>query len=206
MKYKAVVFDYGGVLALNGLTNKDGLMEQIGDVLGISAEEFLGEYYKHNHLTNVEGLPWIEACLSAVRMFDDSKETEEKIRNIQRDFNNSKRVNDALIEKIIELRSAGLMTAILSNFTSELRGVLREQRIDGHFDEVFVSGEMGVQKPNVAAFEMVCKGLEIESGEMVFIDDSPKSLETAEEFGYTPLLFENNEKLFTDFSELGLIR
>lgn len=180
-------------------------MDKIGDVLGVSAEEFLQEYYRHNYITNVEGKPWIEACLSAVRVFNDSKEAEEKVRKIQNDFNNSKQLNEELVQKIIDLKERGFKLAILSNFTTELRGILKEHGIYKHFDKVFVSGEMGTQKPAPEAFAAVCKDLEILPNEMVFIDDSPKSLETSEEVGFTPLLFEGNEKLFEDLRGLGIM-
>lgn len=206
MKYKAIVFDYGGVIVTNGINNtRMDLMEEIGKIVGVSGEEYRREYFKHNHITNVEGKPWVEAALSAVRVFDDSPETEAKVRQINADFNNAKRLNTELLEKIGELKAAGYQIAILSNYTAELRNVLKEQGIYGHFDEVFVSTELGAQKPDPKAFADTCESLAIEPHEMVFIDDTPRSLATAKEIGYTPILFRSNEQLFKDFEKLGVL-
>lgn len=180
------------------------LMEEIGQIVGVSGEEYRREYFKHNHLTNVEGKPWVEAALSAARVFDDSVEAEKKVREINADFNNSKRLNTELLEKIEELKAAGYQIAILSNYTAELRNVLKEQGIYELFDEVFVSTELGAQKPDPKAFFVTCETLSIEPAEMVFIDDTPRSLATAKEIGYTPILFRGNEQLFADLESLGV--
>ena len=205
MQYKAIVFDYGGVLVINGQSSRANLMDNIGAVVGISGDEFRQEYFKHNYLTNVEGKPWVEAALSAVRVFDDSSGTEEKVRKINEDFNNTKRLNSELIEKLPELKAAGYQIAILSNYTTELRGVLAKEGINHYFDKIFVSGEIGYQKPDPKAFTAVCKGLKIEPSEMIFIDDTLRSLETADKVGYTPILFENNDQLFADFERLKVL-
>ena len=205
MKYKAIVFDYGGVLVLNGQDTRASMMDNIGAVLGISGNKFRQKYFKHNYITNVEGKPWIEACLSAVRVFDDSKEVEVHVRKLVEDFNNTKKLNSNLVAFLPTLKEQGYKVAILSNYTSELRNVLKEQGINNHFDEVFVSGELGCQKPNPKAFEAVCKGLAINPEEMIFVDDTPKSLETADEVGYTPILFKGNKQFFAELKKLGVL-
>lgn len=205
MKYKAIVFDYGGVLVTNGLNSRKNLINEISSILDISDDEFREEYFKHNHLSNIDGKPWVEAILSATRVFDASPEAETKVRNLNENFNNSKRLNTELIAKILELKGAGYKVAILSNYTAELRSVLEEQGILEHFDEVFVSSELGCQKPDPQAFAAVCNGLNIKSAEMVFIDDTTKSLETAKAVGYTPILFESNMQLFAALDELKVL-
>lgn len=205
MEYKAIVFDFGGVLVTNGNNSKGDLMQQIADVMEVTVDEFRSEYFNHNHITNVEGKPWIEACLSAARTFGISKETENRIREIQIAFNNNRQLNQQLIQIIDSLKQTGFTIAILSNYTSELRKDLSTLGVSELFDYVFVSGEMGVQKPDPRVFTTVCEKLSIKPKEMIFIDDTRKSLETADEVGYTPILFESNEQLVARLQELEIL-
>ena len=204
MQYKAIVFDYGGVLVVNNLFKGGNLLELIAAELTVPADDFRAEYFKHNYIHNVENLPWIEACLAAVRVFDDSKEIEEKVRQMNADFTNAKALNTELLELVPKLRESGYVTAILSNYTSALKGVLKEHEIDGLFDHTFVSGEIGFQKPDPRIFAHVCDELQITPEEMVFIDDTPRSLETAGEVGYVPILYKDNDQLFAEFDQLGV--
>jgi len=71
-------------------------------------------------------------------------------------------------------------------------------------DDAVISGEIGYQKPHKEAFAVLFERLGASAQEVVFIDDSPKSLEKAEEIGYTPILFQNNEQLISDLRSLGI--
>ena len=204
MNYKAIVFDYGGVLVINNLFKGGNLLEIIAEELGVPKEEFRSEYFKHNYIHNVENRPWIDACLATVKRFDDSREAEEKARALNEDFNNAKVLNTELLDYVAKLHQAGYETAVLSNYTSALRGVLKEHGIDHLFEHIFVSGEIGFQKPDPRIFDHVCSELSITPAEMIFVDDTPRSLETADEVGYTPVQFGNNKQLFTEFEQLGI--
>ncbi len=89
----------------------------------------------------------------------------------------------------------------MSNYSTQLRNLLVTQGIDILFDEIIISGEVGFQKPDPKIFELLCSHLKIAPNELIFIDDTLKSLESAESIGYTPLHFQNNEKLFLDLEK-----
>jgi HAD superfamily hydrolase (TIGR01509 family) len=85
-----------------------------------------------------------------------------------------------------------------------LREQLNNTNIIEYVHEVVISAEIGFQKPSKEAFAILFQKLNVLPEVVVFIDDAPKSLETAGEIGYTPILFEGNSKLKDDLKNLGI--
>jgi len=197
-KIKAVVFDYGGVIELR----EGSSLMIISGILGVPLEDFKNIYFQHNHLSNVNNMAWEDMIIKIASFFDDSKEREEKIRSTLK--NRSSRINTGLFPLFSALRRQGIRVGILSNATFALREKLRTQGIADMVDEIVISGEIGFQKPHKEAFEILFEKLHLQPGEVVFIDDTRKSLEKAHEIGYVPILFKNNEQLEDDLRKLGI--
>lgn len=87
------------------------------------------------------------------------------------------------------LRAGGIRTAILTNGTDTIPTELRELGIDGRFDAVFNSAEIGYAKPDVRAFQHVLDTLGLAGSEVFFTDDSASKLTGARELGMTTHLF-----------------
>lgn len=65
-------------------------------------------------------------------------------------------------EVLAALQAKGLQLAVISNFDSRLRGILRGLGIDGHFSAVFLSSEIGYAKPSTEIFAAALARLGIE--------------------------------------------
>ncbi len=198
---KAVIFDFGGVIQLN---DGENILRQIARMLDVPFDKFQQAYYEHNHLSNVTNVRWEDMIIEVVRVFDDSAATKDRIRTFIQTYSAGNRINTDLLSLFSVLRNQGLKVAILSNATSELRTRLENEGIAKLVDEIVVSGEIGHQKPHREAFEVAFKKLDVRPKEVVFVDDSAKSLEKAAEIGYAPILFKNNEQLKSDLKKLGL--
>ncbi|HRH24944.1 MAG TPA: HAD-IA family hydrolase [Candidatus Paceibacterota bacterium] len=194
----AVLFDYGGVIELSDFDLINGIVE----ILGITREKWGDVYYTHNHLTNVEGKSWKEVALIVAEKLGATEDQLKAISTLTEEVNSKKKVNVELVEIIRKLRSLGLKTAVISNYTSILRQKIIEQDIHNAFDEIIISSEEGYQKPNPKLFEVAYKKLGVTASETVFIDDSPSSLKSATELGYTPVLYTDNESLRKALSTL----
>ena len=57
-------------------------------------------------------------------------------------------------------------------------------------ENVFVSYELGLLKPNQEIYKKVLQTLNIEPEEAVFIDDKPRNVEAAESLGIHGIVFE----------------
>ncbi len=200
-KYKAVIFDFGGVVQVNDAGN---ILERIADLINVPLPEFKKAYFERNHLMNVHNMPFEDVAMEAVRVFDKSLETEMRVRNTIRDHKKSHRLNTDLLSMFSALREQGLKVAILSNGTTDRRKWLEENGIARLVDEIVISAEIGHQKPHKEAFDVIFKKLSVLPEEAIFVDDTPKSLEKASEIGYFPILFENNNQLMDDLKGVGI--
>jgi putative hydrolase of the HAD superfamily len=79
------------------------------------------------------------------------------------------------------LRAAGVRTGVLSN--SWGTDLYPWERLDRHFDEVVVSGQVGLRKPDPAIFTLACERLGTASSEVVFVDDLLDNVRAAERVG-----------------------
>lgn len=202
MDIKAVAFDYGGVIEL-WAGNKN--YTEIGaEMLNVPVNEFREVYYKYNHLSNAQNLPWEDMFMKVISEFSTEKETQEKVMIALKTAQSQNSINTELISWFSVIRNQGLKVAILSNATTDLREKLKKNRILELVDEVVISGEIGHQKPHKEAFQVLFDRLHVPSYEAVFIDDSRRSLEKAEEIGYTPILFTGNDQLKVELKNLGI--
>jgi len=65
MHYKAVVFDFGGVIELFGASS----LGIASEILSVPADEFAKTYYEHNHLANVQNLSWNQMFEKVISVF-----------------------------------------------------------------------------------------------------------------------------------------
>lgn len=200
---KAIVFDFGGVIQL--FAGGGSLLEDIADILHVEKVDFKQRYFEHNHISNVKNVPWEEMIIGVVNTYDVNSDLIDRVNQLVRDYESKKMINDELIAWFPQLKKLGYKIAILSNATTGLRKKLQDLGIHQHIDEVILSGEIGFQKPHKEAFDVVFQKLGVLPQEVIFIDDTPKSLEKAVEIGYIPILFKGNDELRKDLKELGII-
>jgi len=197
---KAVAFDYGGVIKIND----SDLFSDIAKYLNITKEEFSKEYFALNHLFNTQERSYEDVITLIISKFNDSSEAKDYILNLMKENHAKYHLNDELIDFIRELKNKNYKIALLSNNSSKLREKLLKDGISDLFDEIIISAEVGCQKPQPEIFDVLFKKLKLEPNEVVFIDDTEKSLEGSEKIGYTPIIFSANLKLKEDLEKLGV--
>ncbi|PHT50139.1 RNA polymerase II C-terminal domain phosphatase-like 1 [Capsicum baccatum] len=75
---------------------------------------------------------------------------------------------DPVSEKVFKaLRAAGVKLAVVSNFDTQLKPVLRALNCDHWFDAVAVSTEVEAEKPNPTIFLKACELLEVNPDDVV---------------------------------------
>lgn len=199
-KILAVGFDWGGVL--NG---QPGYVfgQQIEKLLQISTERYQSAYFSHNKKANRGEITWDELwrlVLSDLGML--SKLPEVLVLNAK---SQEKSPNHEVLTLVDTLRMNGYKTGLLSNNSIERAEILRSEGLDKHFDAFHISAETGYVKPEPKAFLHLADELDVLPHQLVFIDDTPRSLSTAKEIGYKPLLFTKYSVLLEDLSKLGVV-
>jgi 2-haloacid dehalogenase len=104
------------------------------------------------------------------------------------------------------MRTAGIPVYGLTNFcaetfreTRERFGFLRE------FDGVVVSGEEGMIKPDPRIFELCVSRFGLIPGRTLFIDDSERNIETANELGFRTHHFVDERTCLETFRKCALV-
>lgn len=197
---KAVCFDFGGVIELH----EGNILKDLAKLLDVPFDDIKNEYFRHNHLTNVKNMKWEDAALEIISLYDKTQKTKERALSMIRNFFSNGKLNTELLDIFKILKKQGFKVAIFSNNTLQLRERLIESGIIKLVDEVVISAEIGFQKPHKEAFQVLFEKIDVRPEEVVFIDDTPKSLEKSDEIGYIPILFKNNSQLRIELKKLGI--
>ena len=192
-----IAFDYGGVIHISDTD----LTGDICRYLNITKDAWHEVYFSLNHLSNVGTTSGEEVILMTAQKLNASEDQISHIKNLYRNGKSDRLLNLELIEYIKELKKSHKI-AILSNYKNNLRSLMQEQEILDLFDELIISGEVGYQKPQPEIFELLCTKMNIKMSELVFVDDTKRSLEGAENIGYIPILYKNNDLLKSELEQI----
>jgi HAD superfamily hydrolase (TIGR01549 family) len=77
-----------------------------------------------------------------------------------------------VIAMLDAVRGDGVRIGVVSDWGSNLRGILRELDLDGYFDFVLPSGAVGVAKPNPAFFALALEAAGARPAEGLMVGDS----------------------------------
>lgn len=70
-----------------------------------------------------------------------------------------------------------------TNATHRACWAARFPRVATAFDRIFVSHEIGLRKPEPAAFDHVCRETGLDPASLLFFDDTPANVDTAASYG-----------------------
>jgi putative hydrolase of the HAD superfamily len=187
---KAVIFDFGGVLADEGF--RKGLLV-IGQKHGLNPEAFfrIAEelIYETGYVSGTAGEPefW-----KALREKTGIKGSDKKLwDNIFKQF----QLNEEMIGLVKTLKASGFVTAILSDQTNWLDEINEKTPFFHHFDYVFNSYHLKKSKKDPSVFRDVCLAIGLKPDEALFVDDHGENTERAQKAGLKSIQFRNAEDL-----------
>ena len=204
MKIEAIGFDWGGVILQ---TPGPSFNEAAAAFLGVESDDFRRAYFLHNHLVNKgantkgydEAVEMWSAILSEIGKLDALRGFMEFVKNRPKGS-----VNQEMISLLKSLRRQGWKLGLFSNNSIEAAQEFHRQGYDQFFDAVLFSGEVDCMKPEPEAFLKLAEALNVSILGLVFIDDSERSLSSAAEVGYIPVLFKNHALLIDQLNNLGI--
>jgi putative hydrolase of the HAD superfamily len=190
MMTKAVIFDFGGVLAEEGFL--EGL-KAIGRKAGLDAGEFSRMADELIISTGyVTGRVPEAAYWDAIRKKTGITASDDELRaEILTRFV----LRPEVLDCVRNVREAGYVTAILSDQTNWLEEMDARTPFLHLFDFVFNSYIMKKSKQDVSVFTDVCNVMGVSPEEALFIDDRPGNLERAGKAGLEAVLFETSTDL-----------
>ncbi len=195
---KACIFDFGGVLVI---TEDDRPRHAWDERLGLP----IGSVERVVHYSDL----WIQAQLGRISYEDYWKGVAERlymrqedIDALRHDYFSGDRLNYRLVNMIRELREQHFVTAILSNETTELLERLQKLGLRDLFDHVFISAQLGVMKPDPAAYRLTLQALQVQPHEAIFLDDALRNVRAAQQLGLHALLFRPEMDVRTEFQKI----
>jgi 2-haloacid dehalogenase len=198
----AIVFDFGGVLFD---WDPRYLYRQYFPNDERTLECFLEEIHfnEWNRQQDI-GYPFNEAVIEKSRQFPQYAELiaafdarwEETLAGIIPQ-------SVAILERLFH---SGYPLYALSNWSEEKFQIVR-QRYDflNWFDEIVISGEAGMAKPDPELFHYFLKRIHREPHECLFIDDAAMNIAVARDLGFQTMLFQSSQKLASELSAVGIL-
>jgi epoxide hydrolase-like predicted phosphatase len=117
-------------------------------------------------------------------------------------------INLEIVELIRRLRNTNKYKLIaLSNVNSSHWKYIMNKKWDfiDYFDELILSHEIHLIKPNPKIFELAIKKSGCKPEEIVYIDDGLNNIRSAKEFGIYGIKFTNEEDLIKEFKNLQIL-
>ncbi|KAM7484355.1 hypothetical protein LguiA_000364 [Lonicera macranthoides] len=109
-------------------------------------------------------------------------------------------------ETMVTLKDAGVKLAVVSNFDTRLRKLLKELNVVDLFDAVIVSSEVGYEKPDAKIFEAALDQIDVEACKTVHIgDDQMADKSGAIAAGIDCWLWGTEVKTFSDIQKRILL-
>jgi epoxide hydrolase-like predicted phosphatase len=198
---KAVVFDYGGVI---GTVDKDVVLQYVMKTFEISKEEALKllKQFQEVQKNGVNSeLFWTELA---------QKRGIELKNGWEKPFTES--VLDSMhevpgtIAVINELRSEGVQVGMLSNITERAARYVRMKGYYEGYDPLLLTYEMGVEKADPKAYEILIETTKLKPSEIFFIDDRLENVKAAQKLGIVAYHFDNAIALKRELIRLGLLK
>lgn len=200
-KKPAIIFDVGGVLV-------DWKREHLYEKMFAGDEE--GMKYFLNEVCSLEwnaimdtGYPYAKAIEERVEQYPVYEKYiraywtrwEEMITG----------VISGTVNILASLREQGYTLAVLSNWSSETHARVYKQFEFLHwFDEVVISAQVGLVKPDPAIFHLLLDRLQRLAGECLFIDDTLTNVQAASELGFQGIHFTSPEQLRDELAKCGV--
>ena len=174
MKCRAVIFDLFETLITEWGHKKYTKSEMCSD-LGIEREEFdlyWEEKEQERYIGKIDFMDSIRyVCEKCGKRIDDSTMeaiTDKRIKTKSTCF---EYVNPDVFQLLSHLKSMGVKLAIVSNCSSEEVKVIKQSRIYEFFDQVILSYEVGLQKPDIRIYKKAADLLGVAIDECVFVGD-----------------------------------
>ena len=184
---KAVIFDYGGVLARTvDLEPRAAWERHLGLVPGTLTAAV---HDKRLWVAAQNGTIQSDAHWQA--MGEALGLSKSQLRGLRASFYAGDVLNQQLLARIDRLRQQGMALGLLSNFSTDLRGMLEAQDLVRRFDHIAISAEIGVMKPDAAAYEAILGMLDLPASACVFIDDLPANVTAARALDMHGIVFED---------------
>jgi putative hydrolase of the HAD superfamily len=197
MTIRAVFYDFGGVLVR---TEDKGPRTRAAERLGLTYRElekivFESESSRRASTGEIpEEAHWV-AVAQALGV------TRSQAAEIGSEFFAGDRVDTALLGFLRGLRPQQKV-GLISNAWSGLRAFIKSRGFEDVFDDMIISAEVGLIKPDARIYQLALERLDVEPAEAVFVDDFPVNVDGARAIGMYAIQFTRPDATLEELKRL----
>jgi putative hydrolase of the HAD superfamily len=180
---RAVIFDFGGVL----WDMRWDVARDLDRAHGLPRSSLFETLYRTDAWREIargigDAAEWAEAAHRELE-----RRAERALPRLHDQWRRAQAVIRPNVELVRGLRT-GYTLSVLSNADGALRRRLEAEGLDALFDDIVVSAEVGMAKPEPAVFRLAVERLELTPGACVFVDDWDQNVEAARAVGLQAVL------------------
>jgi putative hydrolase of the HAD superfamily len=197
MRLRAVFVDFGGVIMR---TEDKGPRTRQAERLGMSFHDLERIFFESDSSARASTgeIPEEAHWQSVAKTLGVSRtETETIIA----EFFSGDRVNTALLDFLRGLRPERKV-GLISNAWSGLRAFITREKFEDVFNEMIISAEVGLVKPDPRIYHLALEKLGMLPGESIFLDDVLVNVEAARSVGMSAIQFSQPEKTLEELKQL----
>ncbi|MCP6719298.1 MAG: HAD-IA family hydrolase [Patescibacteria group bacterium] len=188
-KIKHLIFDFGGVIVTREPFNFSKFDRKFDLEEGTIKDIVSTFVMKKSIDSSFDEKTSFQKNFSYLLSWKDYEEILEKIYKTEG-------LNQEIIDWIQEKKKE-CKISLLTNNSSDIHILLKERfEIEHIFDYIFVSGDIGLAKPDPEIFKYTLKNIRADAKECLFIDDSMENIESAKKLGFSTILFIENKDFF----------
>ena len=191
---KAVIFDWGGVVAPNP---HGGWLNLLADMLTVTIDEILPHWHAAGYEDFSKGIIdettfWAQFEQSLGKPLPNEKERIWIEGTALQPW-------PQVLSLINNLQEKGSINAVLSNVVRPVSMMLQQAGLYDQFDCVVLSDQVGLVKPDTAIYQLTLDKLGLKAEECLYIDDLAKNLIPAANLGMVTILASDDlDKTVTD--------
>ena len=193
---RTVIFDYGEVISLaQAHADRAVIANLAGAVDGPAAERFWAAYHAHRDGLD-QGTAGVAAYWRAIARDTGARWDDARVHELwAADFRSWLSINRETVELLADLRAGQTPLALLSNAGPDYGSYFRHGPLGDFFEACYVSGELGLIKPDPEIFLHVLADLSVTPTEAIFIDNRDSNVAGAEALGITGHIFTTADAL-----------
>jgi epoxide hydrolase-like predicted phosphatase len=197
MAIKAIIFDMEGVLMINNEIDLSACWAKALNVPYDAVHDiFYGEMNDKADLGVVSQADFDRYLITTLGLEMDMLPVVQKV------IDEECFIDQVLVDRILELKQK-YKIGLLSNYTEMMRDKIEnEWKITHLFDDIIISYEVGLIKPDPEIFQLALTRLGVSAAQAVLIDDRIKNIDGAREFGLHAIHYQTREKALRDLEKL----
>ncbi len=139
-------------------------------------------------------------AISEEEMFENiGREVGVDAKQVRREWMELVTINEEMVNFIKEVKKSYPVYLLSNALSGFLREILEKNDLYQLFDEVYISAEIHLAKPDPEFFRECLERIGAKAEETVMIDDNAKNLEGAREVGIDTILFTDNRSFQAEF-------